>query len=480
MQEYGGYGGYGGYGYPPPPEPPRRPGVWRYIAVAVAAGALGAGTVLAVGHSTSGSPVADQAPAPAASGSAPQTLPNQGNGGLGGGGLGGNGNGDGNGEGNGNGNFGGGLGSGGLGGSGLGGSGSQLSSADQAIYNKVKPGLVIIKDSLNYQAEAAAGTGMVISSSGLVLTNNHVIENATSISATVLATGKTYKVKVLGYDETGDVAAVQLENASGLRTIPLGDSSTVKSGDSVLAMGNAEGESEIVPAAGKVTGINQTITASDDNGTDASETLHGMLKTDADIVSGDSGGALASSSGQVIGMNTAGDGVSYGDQQATGFAIPINTALSIVDKITAGQGSSTISLGYPPFIGVFTYGTSSSPAAQLQQAEQEMNGESGFGGGGGQQTCYDSNADMPVPTSAAQVKSGTLIIGSICNTPAATAGMRGGDVITAVNGKAVGSPNGLLADLSSYKPGDSVTITWVNLSGHSTTSKITLAAGPPR
>ncbi|HEY1625437.1 MAG TPA: hypothetical protein VGG16_16730, partial [Streptosporangiaceae bacterium] len=91
MQEYGGYGGYGGYGYPPPPEPPRRPGVWRYIAVAVAAGALGAGTVLAVGHSTSGSPVADQAPAPAASGSAPQTLPNQGNGGLGGGGLGGNG-----------------------------------------------------------------------------------------------------------------------------------------------------------------------------------------------------------------------------------------------------------------------------------------------------------------------------------------------------------------------------------------------------
>jgi S1-C subfamily serine protease len=466
MQDYGPYGAYGGY--PPPPQPPRQPGVWRYIAVALAAGALGAGTVLAVGHSTSSSSAAVQTPAPASSGSAPQTDPNQGSGGSGGlgNGFGGNGFGGlggGTGEGNGDGN----------------GSSAGLSAADQAIYNKVKPGLVIIDDSLNYQAEEAAGTGMIISSSGLVLTNNHVIENATSISATVVATGKTYSVKVLGYDETGDVAAVQLENASGLQTVPLGDSSAVKSGDSVLAMGNAEGQSEIVPAAGSVTGINQTITASDDNGADASETLHGMIETNADIVSGDSGGALANSSGQVIGMNTAGNDVTYGNQQATGFAIPINTALSIVNKITAGQASSTISLGNPPFIGVFTEGTSSSPQAQQQQAEQ---GESGsFGGfGGGEQTCYDSNADMPVPQSIASVSSGTLIIGSICNTPAASAGMEGGDVITAVNGKAVGSPNSLLSILSAYKPGDSVTITWVNVSGKTTNSQITLAAGPPR
>jgi len=450
MQDYGVYGGYGGY--PPPPQPPRRPGAWRYVAVAVAAGALGAGTVLAIGHSTSGSSAAEQVPAPASSGSAPQTLPNQGNGG----GFGGN----------------------GFGGYGFG-SGSGLSAADQAIYNKVKPGLVIIDDSLNYQSEEAAGTGMVLSSSGLVLTNNHVIENATSITATVVATGKTYHVKVLGYDETADIAAIQLEGASGLKTVPLGDSSVVKTGDSVLAMGNAEGQSEIVPAAGQITAINQTITASDDNGTDASETLHGMFQTNADIVSGDSGGALANSSGQVIGMNTAGDSVQYGNQQATGFAIPVNTALSVVNKITAGQASSTISLGYPPFIGVFTFGTSSSPQTQQQQAEQAMNGNY-FGFGGGQQSCYNSNADMPAPTSIASVGSGTLIIGSICDTPAAAAGMTSGDVITAVNGHAIGSPNSLLDVLSAYKPGDSVTITWVNLSGQTTNSKITLAAGPPR
>jgi S1-C subfamily serine protease len=461
MQEYGGYGAYGGY--PPPPQPPQRPAVWRYVAVAVAAGALGAGTVLAIGHSTSSSSAASQTPAPASS--APVTLPNQG------------GNGDGGGF-NGNGFGGSGNGYGGSGGYGYG-SGSALSAADQAIYNKVKPGLVIINDSLNYQAEQAAGTGMIISSSGLVLTNNHVIENATSITATVVATGKTYQVKVLGYDVTGDVAAIQLENASGLQTVPLGNSSSVKSGDSVLAMGNAEGQSEIVPAAGQVTATNQTITASDD-GADTTETLHGMIQTNADIVSGDSGGALANSAGQVIGMNTAGNDVSYGNQQADGFAIPINTALSVVNQITAGQASSTVSLGYPPFIGVFTEGSSSNPQTQLQQAQGQGDGGFGFGGGGGQQSCYNSNADMPAPSSAAPVSSGTLIIGSICGTPAANVGMTGGDVITSVNGQAISSPDTLLTVLSQYKPGDTVNITWVNLSGHSTTSTIKLAEGPPR
>jgi S1-C subfamily serine protease len=464
MQDYGGYGMYGGY--PPPPQPPRRPSGWRYVAVAVAAGALGAGTVLAIGHSTTSPSAASQ---PAASGSAPAQ-----GGGLGGG----NGGSGGSGGFNGNGGLGnGGTGNGGLGG-GLGNGSSGLSAADQAIYNKVEPGLVIINDSLNYQSEQAAGTGMVLTSSGLVLTNNHVVENATSISATVLATGKTYQVKVLGYDKTGDIAAVQLEGASGLRTIPVGNSAAVKNGDSVLAMGNAEGQSQIVPAAGQVTAINQTITAQDESGTDSTETLHGMIQTNADIVSGDSGGALANSSGLVIGMNTAGDSVSYGYQQATGFAIPINTALSVVSKITAGQASSTISLGYPPFIGVFTYGTSSSPAAQQQQAEQAMS--QGFGIGGGQQACYQNNSEIVPPSSIAPVSSGTLIVGTICDTPAAKVGMQGGDVITAVNGQAVGSPNDLLTVLSAYKPGDTVAITWVNTSGHSTTSNVTLAAGPPR
>jgi S1-C subfamily serine protease len=452
MQDYGGYGAYGGGYPPPPPAPPQRPSFWRYVAVAVAAGALGAGAVVAADHiGSSGTPAAIVLPNP--SSSAPQqVLPSQGDGG---------------------GDPSGGLGDGGLGSDGL-------SAADQAIYNKVTPGLVIINTSLNYQTESAAGTGMVLNSNGLVLTNNHVIENATSITATVLATGKTYPAKVLGYDETGDVAAIQLQNASGLHTIPVGDSSTVKTGDSVLAMGNAEGESAIRPAPGSITGVNQSITASDEGGSITTEKLHGMIETNADIVSGDSGGALANSAGQVIGMNTAGNNVSYGYSQASGFAIPINTALSIVSEITASQASSTVTIGYPPFIGIFVAtATSSNPKTQLQQMEQSEESEGSLGGfGGAQQSCYE-NDDTPLPSTVAPASSGTLVIGAICGSPANSAGLAGGDVITAVQGKAVGTPASLHTALAPFKPGDSVTLTWVNVSGQTVTHTIKLAVGPP-
>jgi S1-C subfamily serine protease len=452
MQDYGGYGAYGGY--PPPPPPPRQPSMWRYLAVAVSAAALGAGVVLAIGHNGSSStPTANSSspPTPAPSSSSPPpaqaapTPPAQGPQG-----------------------------------------GTGLSASDMAIYNKVAPGLVIINDTLNYQSDEAAGTGMVLTSSGLVLTNNHVIQNATSITATVLATGKTYQVKVLGYDVTGDISAIQLVGASGLKTVPLGNSADVKVGDSVLAMGNAEGQSRIVPAPGEVTALDQTINAEDEGSSTGSETLHGMIETNADVVQGDSGGALANSAGQVVGMNTAGNSVSYGYQQAAGFMIPINTALSVVNQITAGQASSTITLGYPAFMGIFIGGTSSSPQSQAQEQNGTgSSGNSGFGGfggggfGGGNQGCVTSNANLVVPTDIAPVSTGTLIDGVICNGPAAAAGMTGGSVITAVNGQAVGAPSSLQSIIGQFKPGDTVSVTWDSVSGHSTTSQIQLASGPP-
>ena len=188
-----------------------------------------------------------------------------------------------------------------------------LAGGDQAIVTKVKPGLVIINTTLQYASEAAAGTGMVINADGLVLTNNHVIEGSTEITATVAATGKTYPATVVGYDKTRDIALIQLRNASGLTTVPIGNSSSVKVGSAVVALGNAEGQGTITAKPGQVTALNQTITASDDGGSTASETLHGMIQTNADIVPGDSGGPLASSSG-VIGIDTAGNNAGY--QQA--------------------------------------------------------------------------------------------------------------------------------------------------------------------
>ena len=330
-----------------PPRPPRhRVGFLSYVAVALAAGALGAGTVVALYHPTSSpsaapapsisaAPAAPAAPDPSARAAArcpPSTAPG-------------------------------------------------TSGSEAAILKKVEPSLVIISTTLQYSSEQAAGTGMVLNSSGLVLTNNHVIENATKITATSMATGKTYPAKVVGYDVTGDVAEIQLQGASGLDPITAANPATVKSGISVVAMGNAEGQSQIIPATGQVTGLNQTITATDQGGTVTTETLHGMIETNANIVAGDSGGPLANTAGQVIGMDTAGNDVSTpGQQSAAGFAIPIQTAKAVASQISAGQASSTIAIGYPPFIGIYIgQGTSPSPTAQ---AEQEQNVGNGFGGGG--------------------------------------------------------------------------------------------------
>ena len=456
MQDYSGYGQppSGDYGStsplppmpPMPPRPPRRRiGLLSYLAVALAAGALGAGTVVAVYH-----PAASSSAAPQPSSSAPAPLPSTavppptGGAGTNGGGQ------------------------------------ANLKGA-------VGQGLVIINTTLQYSSEAAAGTGMVINADGLVLTNNHVIENSTKITATVAATGKNYLAKVVGYDVTGDIALIQLQNASGLHPVPTGDSSQVKTGATVMAMGNAEGRSEIVSATGQVTGINQTITASDQGGAVTSETLHGMIETNANIVAGDSGGPLVNSAGRVIGMDTAGNDVSFNQQQpASGFAIPINTALAVAHQIRTGQASSSIAIGYPPFVGIYVGQSSSSdPQQQAAQQQQQQQGNgfggfgNGFGGNGSSQSCYTNDANLPVPSTIAPANSGTLVIGTICGSPAATAGVTAGSVVTSVNGQAVGAPQTLHGALAKFRPGATVSFTWVTPSGQHKTANVTLTPGPP-
>jgi S1-C subfamily serine protease len=356
-------------------------------------------------------------------------------------------------------------------------SAAPLAGGQQDIVAKVSPGLVLINTTLQYNSEAAAGTGMVINADGLVLTNNHVIRGSTRITATVAATGKTYLAQVVGYDVTGDIALIQLQHASGLTVVPIGNSSAAKAGDAVVALGNAEGQGKITAAAGHVTALNATVTASDEAGSTSAETLHGMIQTNADVQPGDSGGPLASSAG-VIGMDTAGN--APGDMQgpAAGFAIPINTALSVARQIAAGHASSAVTIGYPPFIGIFIgSGSSSDPQAQAQQQGQ---GSGAFGGSGSTPECYNSNTDLMVPSSIAPVGSGTLIEGTICGSPAAAAGMTGGAVITALNGQAVGSPDDFAGIITRFHPGDTVSVTWVSPSGQRTTSSLHLTAGPPQ
>ena len=350
-------------------------------------------------------------------------------------------------------------------------SGVPLGKNAQDIAVRVRPGVVIINTALRYNSERAAGTGMVINSSGLVLTNNHVIEDSTSISATVPATGKTYQATVLGYDKTGDIALIRLQDASGLATVPVGNSASVKAGEAVVALGNAGGQNTITVAAGQVTALNQTITASEEAGSTSSETLHGMIQVNADIVAGDSGGPLAGPGG-VIGMDTAGNDAGY-QQQAIGFAIPVNTALSVARQIAAGRASSTIAIGYPPFLGIFVgTGSDSSPQDQAQQGQQQY--------GSGSQGCSASNAGLGAPSAIAPVSSGVLVDGTICGGPAAQAGLTGGAVITAVNGQPVGSPDQLSTVLARFSPGDTISVTWVSPAGQRSTSSIRLTAGPPQ
>src|SRR5665213_2553836 len=243
-----------------------------------------------------------------------------------------------------------------------------VNSAAGKIAASVDPGLVDITTQLSLGQGTAAGTGMIISSNGLILTNNHVIAGATSISVRDVATGKVYKATVVGYDVTSDIAVLQLKNASSLTTIKTNTSAVTK-GESVVGIGNAGGAGGTPSyAAGSVLAVSKTITAYGVENATGSETLKGLIEISANIQAGDSGGALVNSKGKVIGMDTAASStnqspiVNSADTTTTqAFAIPIKTALSIAKKIENGDSSSTVHIGATAFLGIEVQATSSSP-----------------------------------------------------------------------------------------------------------------------
>jgi S1-C subfamily serine protease len=305
------------------------------------------------------------------------------------------------------------------------------------IAATVNPALVDINSTLGYQHAASAGTGMVISPSGTVLTNNHVVEGATAIRVTDIGNGRTYRATVVGFDKSHDVAVLKLQGASGLKTVNLGDSSSVKTGHKVVALGNAGGRGGTPSIApGRVTGVNQSIRATDDSA-GTTENLTGMISTDAGIVPGDSGGPLVNTFGQVVGIDTAGNGSTFQTSAAThGFAIPIDRAESIAGQILSHKGSATVHIGATAFLGI----------------------------GVGQQ--------------APGAPSGATVAGVLPGTPAARTGLSAGDVITSVGGRSVTSPNSLQTVMLSHHPGDQVTVTWTDQSGQSHTAPLTLTTGP--
>jgi S1-C subfamily serine protease len=361
-----------------------------------------------------------------------------------------------------------------------------------AVAAKVDPGVVDIDALIAYSGGTSSeGTGMVISREGLVLTNNHVINGSNNIHVrlAVAANGKQYTATVVGYDATQDVALLKISNVPDLRPVSMGNSAQVTLGTPVVALGNAEGQGGPPrAAAGVINSLNKTISPTDES-TGATETLHDMLQTNADIVSGDSGGPLANAAGQVIGMTTANASSSQSSSSVLGYAIPINTALAVAHQIAAGQYSSTVQIGLPGFLGVLVpQSDSSSPrqqGAQQRQQEQQGNGSgaggstgpSGAGRAGG---CVQDNSDTSVPASIAPVSHGALVDGVLCQTPAATAGLVSGDVITTVNGQAVTTPSSLTRTMEGFHPGARVTLGWETVAGQHRTSTVALGAAPAK
>jgi S1-C subfamily serine protease len=301
----------------------------------------------------------------------------------------------------------------------------------------VSTGVVDINTTLGYQGGSAAGTGMLLTSAGVVLTNNHVIRGATAIKVVIPSTHKSYTATVVGYSVTNDVAVLKLQNAPKLKTVATGNSSTVKVGQKVTALGNAGGVGgKPVAAAGKLTATGQTITATDDSG--ISEQLTGLLQTDASLQPGDSGGPLLNAAGKVIGMDTAASVGFRFQARGAGYAIPINKALSFAKLIVAGRSSATVHIGSTPFLGLSLY----------------------------------SQDDAP---------SGVTVQSVLPNGPAAQAGIGQGDVITSLNGKAINSFRDLSSALLQYTAGTSVTLSVVNgVSGLTSSVSVTTVSGPPQ
>ena len=288
-------------------------------------------------------------------------------------------------------------------------------------------GLVRIVSTLGYQHGEAAGAGMVLTSDGEVVTNHHVVAGSTTVTATVMSTGKTYAATVVGTDTQDDVAVLRLADATGLDTITT-DSTLPSVGDDVTAVGDANGtEDHLSAAVGEVMALDQQITTQSEGNAEG-QTLTGLIEISNDVISGDSGGATYDAQDEVLGMTTAAS--SGGD--VTGYAIPIAKVLRIADDLGHGVTSSRYAYGRPAFLGVALGDASSTVAG-----------------------AYD-------------------------NTPAAGAGLTEGDTITSVDGISVNTSSALRAAIAGYQPGDTVRLHWTDTSGSSHTATVTLVAGPVR
>jgi S1-C subfamily serine protease len=287
-------------------------------------------------------------------------------------------------------------------------------------------GLVRVAATLKYAGGKAAGTGMILSSTGEVVTNHHVVEGATKLRVTVMTTGATYTASVVGTDAKDDVAVLQLQNASGLQTVTP-DNDGISIGDPVTAVGDAGGSATTFTASpGKILAQDEDITINSQPG-HPGEKLRGLIKISSDVMSGDSGGATYDDEGEVIGMTTA---ASTGTNDVVGYAIPIAKVLTIADDLENGTQNTRYEYGSPAFLGLGLTGT------------------------------------------------GNRVAGVYAGTPAARAGISAGDSVTRIGTTQVRTAKRLRDAVQAYAPGDRVRIAWTDADGTPHIASVTLMAGP--
>ncbi len=294
----------------------------------------------------------------------------------------------------------------------------------QAVLANVSPSIVAIETSqvgLGGIYGAGAGSGIIISADGLVLTNNHVITGADSIKVKTSA-GKEYDAAVIGADPSHDVAVVRMSGATGLKAATLGDTTTLKVGDTVVAIGNAFdlGATPTV-TEGIVSAKGRSIETS-------TESLSNLIQTDAAINPGNSGGALVNAAGEVVGINAAG----IQGAQNIGFAIDINSVKTVITQLEQGKGTgngSGATTNSAAFLGISTVAVSDLTPAERQQ--------------------LGVTADHGVVVTSVEPGAG-----------AAQAGLRTGDVITAIDGKSVTTTDDVRNAISAKKPNDTLQVTY--------------------
>jgi S1-C subfamily serine protease len=295
-------------------------------------------------------------------------------------------------------------------------------AAKRASESSIGTGVVVINTNLRLEDTAAAGTGTVLTSSGRILTNNHVIAGATTIRVVVPNTTRRYAARVVGYDIADDLAVLQLRGATNLRTVTIGSSATLAVGASVTAIGNSGGFGRLISVRGRVIRLRKSVIVENESG--ERHRLTGLIETNAALRPGDSGGPLLDSAGRVVGINTAASPFGHA------YAIPIATATRVTTQIVTGKASPRVHIGATALLGV-----------QVQ---------------------------------------GTTVADVVPGSPAEAAGIKPGDVLISIGGKRVTGEASITSAVLTFRPGQVVAVVYRDETGARRTARVKLALGPPQ